>query len=173
MNLNNANFWSFKQKIKPLSLRIVFYIINFKPFIMKHVLQSITLMILCTLFTNSIQAATHSKPFVKPGGWELLGTRTVKYGLDRDEINVTAREGFFTALKIKVNRSALNLHKMIIHFGDGSTEEVELRNNFRAGQESRVIDLPGNRRIISKVVFWYDTKNLRKSRAVVELWGRH
>lgn len=105
--------------------------------------------------------------------WELLGTRTVKFVNDRDEINVTAKEGLFTALRVKVLRSAMDMNKMTVHFGDGSTEDIELRNSFKAGDQSRVIDLPGNRRIIKKVVFWYDTKNYKKRRAVVELWGRH
>lgn len=105
--------------------------------------------------------------------WELLGTRTVKFVNDRDEIKVTAKEGLFTALRIKVLRSAMDMNKMTVHFGDGSTENIELRNSFRAGDQSRIIDLPGNRRIIKKVVFWYDTKNYKKRRAVVELWGRH
>lgn len=105
--------------------------------------------------------------------WELLGTRTVKFINDRDEINVTAKEGLFTALRVKVLRSAMDMNKMTVHFGDGSSEDIEMRNSFKAGDQSRIIDLPGNRRIIKKVVFWYDTKNYKKRRAVVELWGRH
>jgi hypothetical protein len=124
------------------------------------------LLVIALSFLSNIQASAQ-------GRWEELGSRTVSFGLDRDEINVTASEGFFTALKLKVDRSALNMHKMVIHFGDGSTQDVEMRQTFKAGQESRIIDLAGNRRVITKVVFWYDTKNARKHRAVVELWGRH
>ncbi|MDQ3141684.1 MAG: hypothetical protein M3Q56_05495 [Bacteroidota bacterium] len=105
--------------------------------------------------------------------WELLGSRTIKHGLDRDEILVTGWEGRFDAIKIKVRRSGINMHKCIVHFADGSEQNVGLKNQFSAGSESRVIDLEGNNRIIRKVVFWYDTKNFRKSKAVVELWGKH
>lgn len=141
---------------------------------MKNLIQSfvVTLTIVSTfLIGNAACGGSKSAPMQSQ--WEQLGTRTVNFGLDRDEISVTAREGFFTALKLKVDRSALNMHKMVIHFGDGSSQDVEMRNTFRAGEESRVIDLAGNRRVITKVVFWYDTKNIRKARAVVELWGRH
>jgi hypothetical protein len=141
---------------------------------MKSLIQSfiVTLTIVSTfLIGNAACGSSKSAPM--QGQWEQLGTRTVSFGLDRDEIAVTAREGFFTALKLKVDRSALNMHKMVIHFGDGTTQDVEMRNTFRAGDESRAIDLSGNRRVITKVVFWYDTKNNRKARAVVELWGRH
>lgn len=140
---------------------------------MKNVIQIANIMI---LFVGSFvisNCATPSNPTLIQGRWEVLGTRTVKYGLDRDEILVTRQEGFFTGLKIKVLRSALDMHKMVVHFGDGTTQDIELRNNFKAGQESRVIDLAGNRRVITKVVFWYDTKNYKNTKAVVELWGRH
>ncbi|MBL7802323.1 MAG: hypothetical protein JNL02_01205 [Saprospiraceae bacterium] len=105
--------------------------------------------------------------------WEMLGMRRVNYGLDRDEIAVTRAEGIFTALQIRVKGSPINMHKIVVHFGNGETQEFELRENFRAGSASRVLDLPGNRRVIRKVVFWYDTKNLAGRKAVVQLWGRH
>lgn len=106
-------------------------------------------------------------------GWELLGMRKINYGLDRDEIIVTRAEGTFNAIKLRVKRSPINMHKLVVHYGNGETHEVELRNNFAAGSESRVIDLPGAQRVIKKVVFWYDTKNLAGRKGVIELWGRH
>ena len=105
--------------------------------------------------------------------WEKLGERRVNFLVDRDEIQVGVFDGFFDALRIKVKTGSINMHRMIVHFQNGQTTEIELRNNFRAGSESRVIDLPGNNRIISKVVFWYDTRGFARSKAVVELWGRH
>lgn len=107
------------------------------------------------------------------GGWEKLGSKKVNFGLDRDEIIVTARDGRFTKLKIKVKKGGINMHKMVVHFGDGGTQNVAMRNNIGRGGESRVIDLQGGKRVIKKVVFWYDTKNLSARRAKIELWGRH
>ncbi|MEI2695037.1 MAG: hypothetical protein V9E90_08200 [Saprospiraceae bacterium] len=140
---------------------------------MKNLLKAIQIPLFLMLSLTFIYAANTNCPEALQGRWEQLGSRTVKFGMDRDEILVTAKEGFFTGLKIRVTNSALNMHKMVIHFGDGTTQDVELKNNFKAGQESRVIDLAGNRRVITKVVFWYDTKNARQTKAVVELWGKH
>ncbi len=109
---------------------------------------------------------------LQPGRWEKLGQRKVNRSLDRDEIVVTGREGAFRKIKLMVRRSPINMHRCVIHFRNGSAQEVELRNNIPAGGETRVIDIDGNRRIITKVVFWYDTKGLQ-DKAVVELWGRH
>lgn len=133
---------------------------------------SISFFVFCSFTSTTFVVSTDNCTALQDR-WELLGTRTVKFVNDRDEINVTAKEGLFTALRVKVLRSAMDMNKMTVHFGDGSTEDIELRNSFKAGDQSRVIDLPGNRRIIKKVVFWYDTKNYKKKRAVVELWGRH
>ena len=105
--------------------------------------------------------------------WELLGARKVNYALDHDEILVTRAEGVFTALQLRFKRSPINMHKMVVHYGNGETEEIDLRIAFRAGSKSSLLDLPGNKRVIRKVVLWYDTKNLASNKGVVELWGRH
>jgi hypothetical protein len=135
---------------------------------MKNLIQFLGI----TILTVGSLIATYSCKQA-PLAWELLGTKSVGFLIDRDEIEVTKAQGYFTALKLKVTQSALNVHKMLVHFADGSTQDVALQDEMAAGQESRVIDLPGNKRVITKVVFWYDTKDDKESKAVVELWGRH
>ena len=105
--------------------------------------------------------------------WELLGMRKVSYKLDRDVIPVTWREGSFNAIRIVVKNGSLNMKKCIIHFENGGAKEVALRHNFAGKSTSRIIDLPGNRRLIEKIVFWYDTKNVSRRRATVLVYGRH
>lgn len=128
---------------------------------------------LAALFAMSFERSTLQITGENARPWELLGIKKVNYALDRDEIDVTGQEGFFTGLKIKVKDSPINMHKVAVHFGNGEVQEIELRENFRAGSESRVLDLPGNKRIIRKIVLWYDTKNLARGRGTVEVWGRH
>ena len=124
-----------------------------------------------TAFTPSAKKAP-TEALTRPPRWEKLGERKVDRQVDRDEIFVTAREGVFSKIKLIVRRSAINMHRCVVHFRNGGTQEVDIRNNIPAGGETRVIDIDGNRRIITKVVFWYDTKGLQ-DKAVVELWGRH
>ncbi len=140
---------------------------------MKNQIQSFVFVLFTVLNLTTMHAANTFAIGPIQGRWELLGTRTVNFANDRDEIMVTAAEGMFTGLRVKVLRSAMDMNKMVVHFGDGSTQDVELKQVFRAGDESRIIDLPGNRRVIKKVVFWYDTKNYKNRKAIVELWGRH
>lgn len=107
------------------------------------------------------------------GKWDLLGTRTVNYAVDHDEIVVTGWEGKFDAVKLKVLKGAINMHRFVVHFANGGKQEIELKNNFAPGQESRVVDLTGDDRVIRRIEIWYDTKNKSKKRAIIQVWGKH
>ena len=132
---------------------------------MKNVLFLATLAI--AVFGTAVQA----NPYSYLAKWVNLGQRVVTYTQDRDVIDVKIRDGYFQSLKFKVLRAPIDMDRCVVHFENGETKEVELRNNIPAGGESRRIDLPGNKRFIEKVVFWYDTKNRSNKRAVVSLWG--
>ncbi|SHI40708.1 DUF2541 family protein [Aquimarina spongiae] len=105
--------------------------------------------------------------------WEHLGSRTVNYRLDKDVIKVTAREGGFTKLKVKVTGGSLNMHKMVVQYGNGKKDIIPLRYNFSRKSATRLIDLEGGKRVIRDITFFYDTKNLSKKRAKVHVFGRH
>lgn len=111
--------------------------------------------------------------FALPQNWEKLGSKKVNFRVDRDTIIVGAHEGAFTKLKVEVRGGATNMRKMIVHYRNGQSQDVALKHNFARGGGSRVIDLPGNKRIIKSIVFVYDTKNRSRSRATVHVFGRH
>jgi hypothetical protein len=138
----------------------------------KSLLQPLVVAFLA-LITTPLFSFTSFSHVPAPPKWEKLGERKINFALDRDEMPVGSFEGFFDALQVKVRFGSINMYKMVVYFGNGETKEIELRDNFTAGSSSRVIDLPGNNRIITKVVFWYDTKNRSRVRARIELWGRH
>ena len=103
--------------------------------------------------------------------WNFLGERGVTDKKDHDTISVTAAKGQYTAIKLGVRGRPVDFHKVVVHFGNGGDFEVELRNTIPAGGESRVIDLPGDRRNIRSVDFWYDAKSAG-GQALVRLFGR-
>ena len=105
--------------------------------------------------------------------WERLGSRTVSFGLDRDVINVGAHEGSFTKLKIQVTGAPVNMHRVKVEYMNGDVQEIQVKHNFVKGSGTRIIDLKGNKRIIKKITFFYDTKNRAKKRAKVHVFGRH
>ena len=103
--------------------------------------------------------------------WVLLGARAVNDRADHDVIMVTAVRGDFKGVKLTVQRAAVDFHRVVVYYGNGTKQELELRNTIPAGGETRIIDLTGNERIINRVEFWYDAKTIRGRRAVVRLFG--
>ena len=106
--------------------------------------------------------------------WVLLGQRSVTDRADHDTVTVTGARGTFTAVKFEVQRHAVDFHRVVIHFGNGGDQNVELRDTIKAGGETRVIDINGTDRVIRSIDFWYDAKTLgRGGRANVRVLGRH
>jgi hypothetical protein len=103
--------------------------------------------------------------------WGKLGQGSIE-PTDNGVHTVTAQAGKpVHAIKIKVLKGGVNLHRCEVWFSDGSKRLVELRNDVPAGSESREINLSEGLKQVSKIVFWYDTRNYGQ-RADVELWGK-
>ena len=110
----------------------------------------------------------------RPGRWEHLGTRTVSDRADHDTIAVTRAQGTFRALQLKVEGRPVQFRQMTVHFANGDTQEIELRDVIRAGGRSRVIDLSGaGDRVVRSVEFRYDAQSLAGKGATVKLYGKN
>jgi len=103
--------------------------------------------------------------------WEPLGSRRVSLAVDRDVIDVGAREGTFEAIRIEVEGGSLEMYNIRLTFGNGDTWSPNTRVLFRQGSWSRLIDLPGPARVIRKIEFWYRSR-LRRGQATVRVFGR-
>lgn len=104
--------------------------------------------------------------------WDKIGTETVDYTIDHDVVSLNKSQQAYTALKIKVTSGTLNIHKATVHYVDGSKQDVELPEVLSKDNDGELIDLAGNKRLIEKVTFWYDTENKNNEKAVVEVWAR-
>lgn len=105
--------------------------------------------------------------------WVKLGSKKVSYKLDRDVLRVGAQDGRFTKLKIEVTGGKVNMHKMIVEYGNGTKDNIPLRHSFDRKSGSRVIDLEGYKRVIKDITFFYDTKNRSRNKATVHVFGKH
>jgi hypothetical protein len=103
--------------------------------------------------------------------WKYIGDKWAAFGPDRDVLRVGLRDEF-RQIKIKVTDGPLRIDDLDIYFDNGEKFNVVLKNNFRAGQESRIIDLPGGVRRLDKIEFKYSTIGRAKGRARVAVWGR-
>lgn len=105
-----------------------------------------------------------------PSGWTFIGDKIAAYGTDRDVLWVTGNDTY-RQIKIKVTNAPLHIIDMDVYFDNGEKMNVALKNKFRQGDESRVIDLPGGMRHLKKIEFLYETIGFRKGKARVGVWG--
>lgn len=104
--------------------------------------------------------------------WDKIGTETVDYTIDHDVVSLNKSQQTYTALKIKVLNGSLNVHKATVHFVNGENQDFELGEVLSKDNDGKLIDLVGNKRLIEKVTFWYDTENKNNEKAVIEVWAR-
>jgi hypothetical protein len=103
-------------------------------------------------------------------GWTKLGERAVNGKVDRDKIEVGKYEGKFSKLTLFVDRSDLELLDLVVTFGNKERFHPAVRHTFKEGSRTRVIDLPGDDRVIKNIHLRY--KNLPGGGAArVEVWG--
>jgi hypothetical protein len=105
--------------------------------------------------------------------WAYLGEANVDGAADHDNIVVTGSRGAFRAIMIRVQKAPIEFDRVVVHYGDGDSEPIHIRSRIPAGGQTRVIDLPGNRRIIRSVEFWYARASRSPRRPRVRLFGMH
>ena len=108
----------------------------------------------------------------KPGPWALLGETTVDGQRDHDRIALGRAEGKFQSIQLRVIGAPVEFYRVVVNYGNGQNEEVQVRERIPAGGQTRAIDLRGNERVISSVDFFYGKANWRPGvRPKVALYG--
>ena len=104
------------------------------------------------------------------GRWEKLGEATVNGRVDHDRIFVRSG-GAFRQLQLGIRGGTIEFQRVVVHFQNGADHQLEISGRIPDTGKSQVIDLPGDRRRIRSVEFWYSKEGWR-SRPRVNLWGR-
>lgn len=103
-------------------------------------------------------------------GWVKIGQREVDGKVDKDTITVGAYEGKFSKLTLVVDKSDLELLELEIVFANGQRHNPNVKHHFKEGSRTRVLDLPGDERVIKSINLKY--KNIAGGgRAQVEVWA--
>jgi hypothetical protein len=108
--------------------------------------------------------------YAQEGRWDYLGDAHVDGAQDHDNIHVGKHDGRFRAIQLRVSGGAIYFERVIVHFGDGTQEELVIRDKIPSGGATRAIDLPGERRVIESVELWYG-KDKWEHRPKVSLYG--
>ncbi|HEY5945365.1 MAG TPA: hypothetical protein VIV40_07735 [Kofleriaceae bacterium] len=120
-------------------------------------------LIVTAVLTAASLAAAQPQQQARPAptafdasGWTLLGSQEVAGKRDRDTFPVGKQEGKFDKLAIVVTDSDIELKDLTVVFANGDKwSPGGLKHQFKEGQRSRAIDLPGNDRQISKIELVY------------------
>lgn len=104
------------------------------------------------------------------GRWISLGESRVDGSVDHDSIKVGRSDGTFRAIQLRIRGGAINFDRVIVRYGNGTQDEIQVRDRIPNGGKTRAIDLPGDRRVIESVDIWYGRDNWSK-RPKVELYG--
>jgi hypothetical protein len=108
----------------------------------------------------------------KPGrGWRMIGERQARRSVDRDEMRVRADRAY-GAIRRRVFRAPVKFFRVQIHFRNGGSREIEVRQLIERSGATRIIDLPGERRFTETIVFRCKTPPLARERATVQVWVR-
>lgn len=103
--------------------------------------------------------------------WVLLGTAHVDKNEDHKNIHVGDEAGQFRKIQLRVNGGAIEVQRLVVHFGNGTQEELAVAvDRIRSGGKTPELDLPGERRTIESVELWY-SKEYAETRPEVSLYG--
>lgn len=110
-----------------------------------------------------------------PMSWVELGCGKVGIKPDRDTIRVGRREGRFSAIKLAVRGSKIELIDLTVVYDRGPPDELRVRKKIGDGDETPPLDLRGERRAIDRVDLTYRQTlglNMIKGPATVCVFGR-
>lgn len=131
-----------------------------------------TLLVAAFSFTTAFSPVNNG-PSKTQGDWFFLGDKSVGFTNDHDVLHFGNWKDDVRQIKLKVTDGPLKMTRMLITFDNGSTQEVALRFRFAQGSESRVIDMNGGLRHLTKIEFWYETKGFLRGKSRVAVWGRN
>jgi hypothetical protein len=100
----------------------------------------------------------------------MLGTAHVDKTEDHKTIHVENDAGQFHNIQLRVSGGAVDFQRVVVHFGDGTQEELAVAERVPSGGKTRELDLPGERRAIDSVELRYSKENL-DTRPEVALYG--
>lgn len=129
---------------------------------------------LLALTFSEASFAQKGKKIDSAAKWDYLGEANVDGRVDHDTIKVGGGSAsMYRAIQLKVQAGPIEFFKVIVHYGNGQSEPLEIREKIPAGGKTRVIDLPGERRVIQSVEFFYAKANPASARPRVRLFGKH
>jgi len=111
-------------------------------------------------------------PAARAANWVYLGQAHVDGQHDHDNIEVGKAAGRYRFLQIRVKNAPIEFDRIVVHYGNGEPEVLQVRDVIRAGGRSRAIALQGDR-FVKSFELWYAKARPASVRPELTLWGQH
>ena len=111
-------------------------------------------------------------PSAHAADWVYLGQAHVDGQSDHDNIEVGKAAGRYRFLQIRVKNAPIEFERIVVHYGNGEPEVIQVRDVIRRGQHSRAIALQGDR-FVRSFELWYAKARPASVRPELTLWGQH
>ena len=92
--------------------------------------------------------------FARGQFWDFLGYAQVDSSQDHSRIRVTRRGVHSRTIQLRVSGEAIFFDRLVVHFDDGTSQELIVSERISPGTRNYVIDLHGGRSL-ENVELWY------------------
>lgn len=133
--------------------------------------SALIFMVLLAALLNSAFAQEPSVQLSNRPGWHKIGEVKADFKMENQSISVLGNDKFQSIL-LKVTDAPINIEGIQVFYESGEMEEFDVKNELKAGSETRKIDFKNGAQQIKKVMFTYKTlPNQEDEKAHVELYG--
>ena len=119
----------------------------------------------------SVAMACCFTPAAHAESWTYLGQAHVDGQHDHDNIEVGRAAGRYRFLQVRVNNAPIEFDRIVVHYGNGQAETLQVRDMIRNGGHSRAIALQGDR-VVQSLELWYGKAHPFSRRPEVSLFGQ-
>ena len=98
--------------------------------------------------------ASSTTAFARGQFWDFLGDAQVDTSQDHGRIEITRRDGRFRTIQLRVSGEGIFFDRLVVHFADGTSQELVISGRISGEGGHYVISLPGERSLES-IDLWY------------------
>jgi hypothetical protein len=103
--------------------------------------------------------------------WDFLGFTQVDSSQDHAQIHITRRDVHSRTIQLRVSGEAIFFDRLVVHFDDGTAQELAVSERILPGGKNYVIDLLGERTLKSVELWYY--KEPWSHNPTVSVYGIH
>ena len=118
----------------------------------------------------AVALLAYAAPAAHAERWTYLGQSHVDGVRDHDNIEIGRAAGRYRALQIRVVNAPIQFDRVVVHYGNGQSEVLSVRQKIRAGGSTRAIGLAGDR-VVTSLELWYGKARFRSGRPQVNVFG--